>query len=473
MAIVKPVTAYPNGNTIDMSSKSKFTVQIQGGGSVVTGYSAQIYESSSGQKSYGISKTSLSTPLVAGDTLSIEMPAVGEYDRTSYVPLSEGNEYYWKVRLYQDEPTMYVATVAVLDGTVDTTVQFPSTSIIKAGMYVYVGGQYLEILSYSEGLGSAVINGSGVEGRKTVDIYSNFVESIGFPFTIKSPPTLDILFENAPMSENSCILTSRTGNFIGSYVQAISTDIRWYEYRIYNRNLDEIDYSGKLKNASLKYSFSNFENGNSYYVKLAVMNEDDVLIETSYLPLTVSYTTFSLGSTIDVSTNCDGTMLVEWVEDRLSTGVATGSYTYEELPIPTLFCLTTTGTAIAQVSYKWDDNEVWDDNLYWTEDVVGNYAANILDIISGEVYYDEINGEKIDIDDNDFTICFDVYLPVDASGILLALISDTNVYRVQVADGTISYLIDGTTITTKTYDNNYEAEFKIAILPDRAIIAEQ
>ena len=135
--------------------------------------------------------------------------------------------------------------------------------------------------------------------------------------------------------------------------------------------------------------------------------------------------------------------------------------------------MTTTGTAIAQVSYKWDDNEVWDDNLYWTEDVVGNYAANILDIISGEVYYDEINGEKIDIDDNDFTICFDVYLPVDASGILLALISDTNVYRVQVADGTISYLIDGTTITTKTYDNNYEAEFKIAILPDRAIIAEQ
>lgn len=472
MAIVKPMTAYPNGNTIDMTERTNFSVQIQGGGSVVVAYEVITYDAKTGFETYRSPKMDISTPLVAGDILNIEMPSIREEGIISLAPLMEGDSYFWKVRLYQSNPTMYVTTVPVIEETMDGIISIPKTTAVKPGMYFKIGVRYIKIVEYDAELGIATIDGYGIEGLNTVDVYSDFVESIGFPFVIKTTPKIDILFNNAKMSETNCFLDLRTGVFYGEYIESSHSDVRWYEYKIYNSELDIVDCSGKLKNSSLKYEFSNFQNGRKYYIQLGVMNEDDVFVETSYLPLTVKYSTFALGSTVDVSTNCDGTMLVEWVEDRLSTGIATGSYTYEQLPVPIIFCLTDEGVATPQVYYKWNDVEKWDDNKAWTEDVIGNFASNKLKIISGEVYYNEINGEKINIDTNDFTICTDVYLPRYANGTILALTSDENNYRVTVSNGVISYSINGVVKTTKSYYQYNETEFKIAITPTKAVMAE-
>lgn len=123
MALIKPISGFPNNNTIDISNGSTFYTVIQGAGSVVIGYVCNIYSTDTYELIYTTNKVNLTSPMTAGDVLEVEIPPTGGVEN--------GKSYYWTIRLYQKKADMFVASSTVQEDSTESFIRIRAQSSIK------------------------------------------------------------------------------------------------------------------------------------------------------------------------------------------------------------------------------------------------------------------------------------------------------------------------------------------------------
>jgi len=488
MAILRPVSAFPNKNTIDATKTNKFSTIIQGASTVVSAYSMFIFgiDSITTSGGYTLEKKTLTKPLTAGNTLEISVPPTSG--------MQNGNSYFWSVRLYQSTPSIFITNSVVQADSTETNIVIRKHNNVKAGMVLQIGQDKRDILTYDKTTGVAVIatpfSYIPMKDLKC-EIYSDFVDSINFPFNAKLTPTLTIT-TLSPTGH------SRVGNFQAIYTQPNNSNILWYQFQLFDAENIIIKDTGKIPSASLFFSYDKFLNDTIYYVKATVEDSNGIVTESAAYTNSVSYDVLDLDNPSHAEEICGECMVkVWWSEDRLSLGVATGEYVYvfegnnyapggtdpvdpgsPEIP----------PTPIPFMNYFWYDQDtdgvdiIWDDAKYWLEtdedpnvdpgdpdtpidtDIPIEPVTPItpaledngkrVTIMSGEVYYDRVGGEELAIKEDDFTIFSDIRVTPATVGKIISLSNGTSEYFLSIEGEQFSYTKNGVkTLIGKVLDS--------------------
>ena len=466
MALNKPITGFPNNSTVDVATGSVFYTVIQGASSIVTGYICKIFNSDTFEEIYTGSKVDLEKPLTAGETLEIEILGGSG--------MENDKSYFWTVRLYQKVADMFVTSSSVQKGSTESGLYIRMQSNVREGMEIRIGNEQRKISYYDIGTGVASLEYpfSNIPDVGTrCEIYSNFVESIGFPFKTRQTPVVKIKFGEKTGQ-------SRTGKFYGSFDESIIVQMQWYKVIIYDSSLNLFHDSGKIFSSSLYYEYPNFSNHETYYVQYVVQTVDDIFIESEQKELSVVYDTFTLDTDIGVTANCDSTITLEWKEDRKADGIATGNYSFIYMGIETLLGMTVDGIALPQRYYAWIETVdsvgiAWDDTYFWTESAINTQPAKRLQVLSGYIYYNQANDVPLDLDFTDFSILSDVFIPANSSGTIISAISlDGNSAVLKIEGNAFVYAINSVIKTTFPINLGALARYKIALTQDKATIMQ-
>jgi len=466
LALNKPITGFPNNSTVDVATGSVFYTVIQGASSIVTGYICKIFNSDTFEEIYTGSKVDLEKPLTAGETLEIEILGGSG--------MENDKSYFWTVRLYQKVADMFVTSSSVQKGSTESGLYIRMQSNVREGMEIRIGNEQRKISYYDIGTGVASLEYpfSNIPDVGTrCEIYSNFVESIGFPFKTRQTPVVKIKFGEKTGQ-------SRTGKFYGSFDESIIVQMQWYKVIIYDSSLNLFHDSGKIFSSSLYYEYPNFSNHETYYVQYVVQTVDDIFIESEQKELSVVYDTFTLDTDIGVTANCDSTITLEWKEDRKADGIATGNYSFIYMGIETLLGMTVDGIALPQRYYAWIETVdsvgiAWDDTYFWTESAINTQPAKRLQVLSGYIYYNQANDVPLDLDFTDFSILSDVFIPANSSGTIISAISlDGNSAVLKIEGNAFVYAINSVIKTTFPINLGALARYKIALTQDKATIMQ-
>lgn len=464
MALIKPISGFPNNNTIDISNGSTFYTVIQGAGSVVIGYVCNIYSTDTYELIYTTNKVNLTSPMTAGDVLEVEIPPTGGVEN--------GKSYYWTIRLYQKKADMFVASSTVQEDSTESFIRIRAQSSIKNGMELKIEGVQRKISYYDISTGAAgidypfpIIPSPGIR----CEIYSDFVESISFPFKTSQTPTVTIRWGGKTGQ-------SRNGIFYGSFDATISVQIQWYKVIIYDHALNIFHDSGKIFSSAMEYEYPNLTNQETYYIQFIVQTIDDIFIESEMKELRVVYDTFIMNTDVAATANCDSTITLEWKDDRIADGVATGNYSFIYMGIQTILGMTTTGIALPQRYYAWLESvdnvaTTWNDVMRWTESLAYTEPAKRLQILSGTVDYNQANGVPLVIDFSNFTIMTDVFIPAGQQGKILSVLNtDGKELFLKCENGKLIYSIGGVVKTTLSITTSELRRYKISLTPSKAVI---
>lgn len=465
MALIKPISGYPNSNTIDITNGCIFHTVIQGAGSIVNGYNCKIYDADTFEQVWESTKIAIEIPLTAGQTLEIQVPPG--------TPMQSDKSYYWTIRLYQKNTDMFVTSSSIQEGSTESDIKIRSQSNVRAEMELRIGENQRQITAYdvSTGIASLGYPFPNVPTTGTrCEVYSDYVDSIGFPFKTKQTPILTMTYSEKTGK-------SRTGQFYGSFGED-AVQVQWYRVMIYTINMELYHDSGKIFSSALSYEYTNFSNHETYYVQFVVQTIDNMTIESTLFELGIFYDTFTLDTDIGVVANGDSTITLDWKEDRLSDGVATGTYSFILMGINSVLGMTVDGVALPGRYYSWlDDIEgvpsVWNDDYYWTESLAYTEPAKRLQISTGTVYYNQANDEPLNMDFTNFTILSDVYVPINQTGTIISAINEFGeTAYLRILDGNFVYTVNGVTKTTKTVDTSALSRHKIALTQDGATIVQ-
>lgn len=466
MALIKPISGFPNNNTIDIANGTTFYTVIQGASSVVIAYVCSIYNADTYELVNRLPKVELVDPLTAGDTLEVTIPPG--------LGMENDKSYFWSIKIYQKMTDMFVTSSTVQEGSTESSVKIRAQSSVKVGMDLKIGGSQREIVDYDITTGIASIDypfPSIPENGVRCEVYSDFVESISFPFKTRQTPIVSIGF-------NEGAGKSRAATFYGTFNETIVVQIQWYKVIIYDSALNIYHDSGKIFSSAMEYEFTNFTNHNTYYIQFVVQTIDDIFIESELAELGVVYDTFTLDTEIGVKANCDSTMTLQWKEDRKADGVATGNYSFIYMGIETISGMTIDGVALPQRYYAWVETVdsvslLWDDDLYWTESLAYTEPAKRLQILSGYVYYNQANAEPLAIDFADFTIMTDVFIPVGGQGRILSVLdTDNNELVFKLEGNSLLYSINGVMLTAFPIMTDELKRYKVSLTPTKAIIEQ-
>lgn len=393
MAISRPIAAFPNKNTIDVSILNNFSVIIQGASAVVVAYEALIYDLGSSKLLFTTGKTSLSTPLVANDTLEFSVPIISA--------LINGNSYYWKIKLYQTNSTMFIANGKTTEDSTTTVIFTGSYSGIKKGMNLIIGDETRSISFYDYSLGKATVSAafSAIPVALTeFNIYSDFCESLNFPFFAKKTPAVSIV-------SNPVAGGSRVGKFYGTYSQEQDTQIRWYQFYVYDINDKLLESTEKTYNASLYYKYEKFENGKTYKVKCVVGDINGNETESSLLSIPISYQSIDFNTGVRVVIDpVIGTVRINWDEDRYSEGVSTGTYSFDTIS-----------------------------------------GEQFLNIGTGVIDYTKVSMDELSINESDFTVLTDIVITDKSGGNIISVSNKTKNANLSIKNYKINYVLNGIT----------------------------
>jgi len=437
MAILKPVSAYPNRNTIDANTQNTFSTTIQGASSVVFAYNLFVYDMDTYTEIYDSGKIQLDAPLTANELLEVE------FNENEYVV--NGNSYYWLIRLYQYESTIFITSSVVQSGATNTEIPIRIHNNVKDNMSLEVNGEKRKITTYNSETGIATLENYLTEipaEGDTCKIYSDFVDSLNFPFFAKSSGAIELVGLN-PTGY------SRYGKFYANFVQEQNIGIRWHKFQLYSSAYDLIEDTGRQYNSKLYFSYGSLQNGEYYFVKCTIEDSTGNITESDLLRVDVNYRGFDLGTNIKIDQNCDmGYVSLAWESDRFIDGIATGEYNYITNTDTYLSGQTITGIPESGVNYVWDESESWNDELYWTETNAesGQIRAKIT---SGEIYYNKIYDDELNIDSDSFTLFTDIKLNSSKQGKLVSLSGVNSDYFVFVEGYDIKYSLND--IETKLF----------------------
>lgn len=203
--IYQPRNVQPSGTSVDGSKTNTYSVELQTN-SAVTKYDIY-FKSFDGNENYHKAAT-LSTPLYNGEKLSINIAP-------SDVRLSNGKDYKWYLRLYQNDANIKVTYGNVQKTSTTTTVYLQPNINIRAGMSIQINNQVKAISAYNISTGAATVAAlsSAPAVGTAYTIVSNFIDTTpDYIVYARSTPSLSI--SNAPST-----VTTKFFTFRGQYSQ--------------------------------------------------------------------------------------------------------------------------------------------------------------------------------------------------------------------------------------------------------------
>lgn len=436
MAILRPVSAYPNKNTVDATVQNTFSTIIQGASTVVSAYQVFVYDMDTYIEIYDSGKIQLSKTLTAGQTLEMKIPVISE--------MINGYSYFWQIRLFQYESTIFITDSVVQSGSTDTSIVLRQHNNIKPEMYLKIGTNKRSILSYDKTTGIAILTNNlpSVPSANTkCEIYSDFVDSINFPFYTKSVATLSVVGIGN-------VGDSRYGKFYAKFEQEQNIGIRWHQFKLMDNNYEIIKDTGKIFNSEMSFIYENFMSGNYYFIQCIIEDTSGIVLSSNMIRIDVTYQKFAFNTGIEISQNCDkSSVVVKWEADRFSTGKATGEYEFIYNSDISELGQTIDGVPSIGVNYFYydklynGDDALWNDDYFWTE-TRDSDAQKRLNVLSGIVYYDKVSSKNLFIDSNEFTLLTDIKIPNTKQGVCFSLTGIGSDYQIKVVGYNLYYILN-------------------------------
>lgn len=279
--IYQPRNVYPSASAIDVGLDNTFSMEIQTN-NYVSAYQLSIVDFSNNEI-YNGSKVDLENFVYNGETLDIPIAA-------NSANLSNGNNYKWRVRLYQPTANMLITYGVVQSTSTTTNIYLQENINIRENMSLKIGTETRTISSYDVDTGLAVVSSafSSVPAIETqYYVYSDFIETVpDYVFYARQTPTISINAISNPV-------TSRHYDFQGVYSQSDNVPIIYYIYNLYMRNNDGsfslIDTTDRVYSARLTYSYDSLRSGNVYAIELIVENDMGTIVSTNQIEFNVSY----------------------------------------------------------------------------------------------------------------------------------------------------------------------------------------
>lgn len=279
--IYQPRNVYPSASAIDVGLDNTFSMEIQTN-NYVSAYQLSIVDFSNNEI-YNGSKVDLENFVYNGETLDIPIAA-------NSANLSNGNNYKWRVRLYQPTANMLITYGVVQSTSTTTNIYLQENINIRENMSLKIGTETRTISSYDVDAGLAVVS-SAFSSAPAVEtqyyVYSDFIETVpDYVFYARQTPTVSINAISNPV-------TSRHYDFQGVYSQSDNVPIIYYIYNLYMRNNDGsfslIDTTDRVYSARLTYSYDSLRSGNVYAIELIVENDMGTIVSTNQIEFNVSY----------------------------------------------------------------------------------------------------------------------------------------------------------------------------------------
>lgn len=279
--IYQPRNVYPSASAIDVGLDNTFSMEIQTN-NYVSAYQLSIVDFSNNEI-YNGSKVDLENFVYNGETLDIPIAA-------NSANLSNGNNYKWRVRLYQPTANMLITYGVVQSTSTTTNIYLQENINIRENMSLKIGTETRTISSYDVDTGLAVVS-SAFSSAPAVEtqyyVYSDFIETVpDYVFYARQTPTVSINAISNPV-------TSRHYDFQGVYSQSDNVPIIYYIYNLYMKNNDGsfslIDTTDRVYSARLTYSYDSLRSGNVYAIELIVENDMGTIVSTNQIEFNVSY----------------------------------------------------------------------------------------------------------------------------------------------------------------------------------------
>ena len=373
-----PTNVYPNGHAVDTSVNNNFSLTFNG--DKLSAYQFYILDEL-GSQVYASNKVALSSSSVYnGDTFEFSIPS-GCVDN--------GNNYLWNCVLWEENPTMFIGSGVVQEGSNNSAVVIRQHSNLKPQMFLSIRDELRKITQIDTNeetqLCTVSLDVSFSFTPTNTDTYrllSDFIQTPNYLFKARSSPVVSIT--NLPDS-----LDYKSYTFQGAFSQNEGVTIKYYSWNLYDSDGQLIDTTGLIYRSDLVYSFDGFMPNQSYSIELIVETQDGVSISTGQQDFSVTSSSmdFSIAPVVECLTQ-ENALKVSWVRDRQAIGVATGDYEFiNDLPF---------------------------------------IDTNSVHIKSGEIYYDNESGAALNISEDSFTIFLSVNLEEDKEGNLLSLDGDRN-----------------------------------------------
>lgn len=279
--IYQPRNVKPSSKAIDATLDNTFSMEMQTN-TFVSAY--QLYISDfSNQDVYTGEKIGLDTVLYNGDVLNIPVSP----DTSN---LSNGNNYKWRVKLFQPLADMTITYGTVQNEGSETEIYLQPNINIKVGMKLSINNELKTIQTYSSSTGIAIVDSAfsiAPTPGTSYQILSDFIETVPdyVFYACKNP---DVSINNVPST-----LTLKYHNFTGVYNQPDNIPIVYHRFILYINNSDGtksvIDDTGNVYSANLSYIYDAFRTGNSYSIQMIVENDMGIISTTEVYSFDVEY----------------------------------------------------------------------------------------------------------------------------------------------------------------------------------------
>lgn len=318
--ITKPMSVYPNNNTIDGTIDNTFQMEIKTSGDTVVYYQIQILNATTGASLFTGTKTA--TTKYNGDFLNIPV-AAGSF--------SNDLDLNWKATLWSPNSNMLVVNGLVQSGSSSSVVKIRQHSNVEANMILKIEGESRTITNYDYNTGNATVSpafpGAPSAGM-SYTILTDFIHTPLYFFKARTTPVVSFTAIDNP-------ITSRAYTFNASYTQAEGTNIKYFIFNLYDNANEIIDTTNQVYSSNLTYSFDGFLSGDystltprSYKLELIINNQDDVEISEE-LNINILYPAPSIDARPYVEfLEEKGGAQIGWAKNMQAIGAVIGDYSF-------------------------------------------------------------------------------------------------------------------------------------------------
>lgn len=309
--INQPMNVFPNNSALDGALANTFSFEFYG--NKLSAYQITVQKNNTATAIYTGQKTTVTK--YNGDIVSVNLPKNA---------FPNGLDLNWKVTLWEENPDIFIVTGAVQKDSTAAVIKLRQSANIKPNMYLRIGNAERKITAYNAETGEATVS----PAFQTVpvymdsyDIYSDYISSPLYFFKSRTTPTLTL-------NALPATINLRTVAFSATYLQAENTPIKYHRWALTDKQNSIVSDSGIIYSACLNYSFDGLLSGEVYTRTLTIVTQDDITISKSD-SFSVKYASPVIGNPPSINfEDAQGSVLLNWFDDRQSIGHLVGSYKY-------------------------------------------------------------------------------------------------------------------------------------------------
>lgn len=311
--INQPMNVFPSNNALDGALVNTFSFEFYG--NKLSAYQITVQKNNTAAAIYTGQKTSITK--YNGDIVSVNLPKNA---------FPNGLDLNWKVTLWEEKPSIFIVSGAVQKDSTAAVIKLRQSANIKPNMYLRIGNAERKITAYNSETGEATVSPAFMSApvyMDSYDIYSDFISSPLYFFKSRTTPTLTL-------NKLSATINLRTIAFSAVYTQAENTPIKYHRWALTDKQNSIVSDSGVIYSACLDYSFDGLLSGEVYTRTLTIVTQDDITISKTD-SFDVKYASPVIGNPPSIKfEGSQGSVLLNWFDDRQSIGRLTGGYKYIE-----------------------------------------------------------------------------------------------------------------------------------------------